>query len=368
MLLKSSSFGILGSIVLTLVISCRSSEDKILPKVTTITESVYSSVTVQPDSLYQAYAIVAGILDKNLVNEGDVVKKGQGILQIINTAPKLTTDNARLGLELAKKNYSGNATVLNGIRDEINAAKLKLKNDSINYFRQKRLWKENIGSKAEYDNRKLAYELSSNTLELLNGKLERTKNELLMQVETAENNYQTALVSNKDFMVTSKINGKVYALFKKTGELVNTMEPLASIGSANVFIIELLVDEVDIVNVEIEQEVFITLDAYGSDIFKAKVSKIYPRKDERSQTFKVEAKFHNPPKVLYPGLSGEGNIIIAERKEALVIPKSFLIDDNKVRTQIGLTEVKTGLMSLDTVEIISGLDSGTYIINPDKTK
>ncbi|MFX0556597.1 efflux RND transporter periplasmic adaptor subunit [Maribacter sp. CXY002] len=365
MLVKVSRAITLGIIILTLFLSCGSSEQKILPTVTTITESVYSSVTIQPDSLYQAYAIVAGILDKNLVNEGDVVQKGQGILQIINTTPKLNTDNARLGLELAKKNYSGSATVLNGIRDEINAAKLRLKNDSLNYFRQKRLWKEHIGSQTEYDNRKLAYELSSNALALLNGKLERTKNELLTQLETAENNYRTALVTNRDFTVTSKINGKVYALFKKTGELVSTMEPLASIGSADDFVIELLVDEVDIVNVEIEQQVFITLDAYGTEIFKAKVSKIYPRKDERSQTFKVEAKFDTLPKILYPGLSGEGNIVIAHKVDAMVIPKSYLIEGNKLRTEAGLIEVKTGLMSLDTVEIIGGLNSSTYIIRPE---
>ncbi|MBT8320705.1 MAG: efflux transporter periplasmic adaptor subunit, partial [Eudoraea sp.] len=35
------------------------------PTRTKLTESVYSSVTVQPDSLYQVYAAVGGILEKN---------------------------------------------------------------------------------------------------------------------------------------------------------------------------------------------------------------------------------------------------------------------------------------------------------------
>ena len=51
------------------------------------------------------------------------------------------------------------------------------------------------------------------------------------------------MITTKDFAVKSKINGKVYALYKEPGEIVTTMEPLASIGSATNFIIEMLVDE-----------------------------------------------------------------------------------------------------------------------------
>lgn len=47
-----------------LLFSCSKTKDKILPIQKNLTESVYASVTIQPDSLYQAYAIVAGILDK----------------------------------------------------------------------------------------------------------------------------------------------------------------------------------------------------------------------------------------------------------------------------------------------------------------
>ena len=58
------------------LIACGKQDDKITPLKRDITESVYTSVTIQPDSLYQVYAIVAGILDKNLVEEGDLdVKK-----------------------------------------------------------------------------------------------------------------------------------------------------------------------------------------------------------------------------------------------------------------------------------------------------
>jgi len=349
-----------------LILSCTDDNNKILPITQNLIESVYSSVVVQPDSLYQSYAIVAGILDNNLVEEGDLVSKGQPLIQIINSTPKLNAENAKLTLELARENYNGSAAVLNGIQEEINAANLKYKNDSINYFRQKTLWDQNIGSKAEFDTRKLAYELSLNNSNLLKSRFDRTKNELNTAVKQAQNNYNTSLITTKDFTVKSKINGKVYALYKNAGELVNTQEPLAAIGSNDKFIIEMLVDEVDIVRISREQEVVINLDAYSDRIFTGKVTKILPKKDERNQTFKVEAIFDKAPDVLYPGLSGEANIIIARRENILTIPKEYLIENNKVMTNDGLVEVVLGLENLEFVEIISGISEDTQISKPEK--
>ncbi len=345
---------------------CGNEDGKILPKKTKITESVYASVTIQPDSLYQAYAIVAGILDKNLVEEGDTVEKGQPILQIINNTSKLSSENARLAFELAKENFTGSAAILKSIEDEINAAVLKFTNDSINFFRQQNLWNKKIGSKADYDNKKLAFELSKNNLQVLKSKYERTKKELSTQLQQAENTYRTSQIATEDFTVTSKIHGKVYALFKNPGEIVTTMEPLASVGRSNEFVIEMLVDEVDIVKIRQGQKVIISLDAYNSKAFEARVDKIYPRKDERSQTFTIEAIFLDPPEVLYPGLAGEANIVIAEKSEVLVIPKDYLMDGNQVLTENGPIDVTIGLQSLDQVEITSGLDAETYILKSER--
>ena len=348
------------------IVSCGDSTEKIFPEKMALTESVYASATVQPDSLYQAYSAVIGILDKIWVEEGDEVKKGDKILQITNTSPELNMKNAELALQLARENYGGNAAILSGILDEIQAAELTYKNDSINYFRQKNLWDQNIGSKVEFDNRKLAYELSQNNLKLLKRKYDRTKNELETVLQQAENNYKTSLTNSEDFTITSKINGKVYALFKEPGEIVNTMEPVASVGQGNKFVVELLVDEVDIVKLTLGQKVYITLDAYNSDVFEAVLEKIYPRKDERSQTFKVEALFKDPPAKLYPGLSGEGNIIIAEKKETLTIPKEYLVGESKVLTEEGETEISIGLQNLDRVEVLGGIDENTAIYRPER--
>ena len=243
---------------------------------------------------------------------------------------------------------------------------LQYNNDSVNFFRQKKLWEQQIGAKIDYDSKKLKFQLSKNKLTLLKSSYNRTEKELETKLNQAKNNYKAALVNTKDFKIKSKINGKVYTLNKKLGELVITQQPVATIGSASNFVLEMLVDETDIVKIVNGQKVIISLDAYKEKVFDGKLSKIYPQKDERNQTFKVEAVFNNPPKVLYPGLAGEANIIINEKEDVLTIPINYLIESNKVKTKNGIIFIKTGLRNMEFVEVIYGLTEETIIYKPDE--
>jgi HlyD family secretion protein len=353
------------AIALVFFVSCKQQQERIYPVETSITEFVYASVVVQPDSLYQAFAAVNGIIEKNLVEEGDIVNEGDLMVQIVRTNSELASKNAFLALQLARENYSGGATILSGLEEEIKAAKLQFLNDSINYRRQERLWEQQIGSRTNLENRKLAFQKSSAALEMLQSKYKQTQKELETLLKQAENTYKSSLVNTTDFSVPSKINGKVYVVHKKPGEIVNANQPLVTLGSAGRFVVEMLVDEEDVVRLRQGQSVYLNLDAYPGSVFNAIVHKIYPKKDERNQTFLVEALFENAPEVLYAGLSGEGNIVVAQKERALVIPRKFLIGDNQVRTDEGIKEVITGLQSIDTVEIIEGIDVKTELFLPE---
>ena len=344
-----------------IVVSCSNLEEKIQPTEKTLLESVYSSVIIQPDSMYQVFAVVNGILDNNLVSEGDLVVKNQPLLQIINTAPQLNLANAKLSLELAENNYKGKAALLETLKDEIEAALLTYKSDSINYRRQLNLWKNKIGSNADFDAKKLKYQLSKTKVNLLKNKYIQTKNQLNTSLKQAKNKYKTAKINSKDFTVRSKINGKVYELIKEPGEIVNTQEPLVLVGSKNSFIIEMLIDEVDIIKITKEMQVIINLEAYNEKVFTGIVTKIYPKKDERNQTFKVEAVFENMPKKLYPGLSGEANIIIQKKEKVLTIPKDYITNTNEVKTENGYVKVELGIQNMEFVEILSGITKDTYL-------
>ena len=72
----------------------------------------------------------------------------------------------------------------------------------------------------------------------------------------------------------------------------------------------------------------------------------------------MDAVFTDVPPNLCPGLTVEANIIVREKPEALVIPKSYLLPGDSVMLQNKeKIKVKTGLKNLKYVEIVSGLDT-----------
>ncbi len=362
-----SPYRLFSILLLSLLLSaCGEDEIPIQPELTTVTESVYASLSIRPDSAYFAYASVTGLVERISVEEGDLVAKGDKIMQVVNTSPELNRQNAALALDQARQNFTGAASLVNELEEEISMAVLKLENDSINFVKQQNLWKKNIGTQNDYDARKLAYRTSSRNFDLLKNRLNRTKSDLNTQLKQAENNYQNAITNTRDYTVSSLIHGKVYQLLKEPGELVSLQEPLAMLGSATHFVIEMLIDEVDIAKVDTSQSVLIALDAYPGEVFKATVSKVYPIKDESTQTFTVEATFESPPARLFAGLSGEANIIISSKENALIIPRSYLNDADQVKTDDGLISVKTGLINLDKVEILSGIEASTNLYLPQQ--
>jgi multidrug efflux pump subunit AcrA (membrane-fusion protein) len=352
-------------IISSILFGCKKDNNGIKPKITKLTESVYSSVTIQPDSLYEVYSVVSGILDNTFVTEGDNVTIGSPLVQIINTMPKLNAQNAKIALQQAQLNAGTNSTILGGIQDEIKTAKLKLANDKLNYQRQKSLWDKNIGSKAQLDAQRLIFETTETQVKMMQDRYKRTSSELKTALNQASVQYKSAETSTKDFAIQSRMIGKVYALNAEPGEIINPQKSIASIGSSNNFILEMLIDEVDITKLELGQKIILTLDAYKKQAFEAKITKIYPAKDERNQTFKVEGEFTTLPKKLYPGLTGEANIIIAQRDNVLTIPNEYINAEGMVNTDDGLTPITIGLQSMQETEVLSGIDSSTVIYKPE---
>ena len=352
-------------LIIIVMLGCEESTQTYKPQLVPMTESVYASAQVIPMEQYTVHAAANGIIETKYIEEGDLIKKGNLLFQLSNERSEIGLDRANINYEFANSNVKGSATLLSELENEIKTAQLKLKQDSLNFVRQKRLWDQDIGSKSTFEQMELSFQLSQQQLATLENRYSRTKKELENQLKLANNQVASNAESKEDFVVRSKLDGRVFEVFKEIGEAVTVQEPLAIIGSANQFILELQVDEVDIAKIYLNQKVLVTLEAFQDQVFEAKISRIYPNMNTRSQTFRVEAIFNDPPKPLYPGLSAEANIILAEKEVTLVIPSDYLTNENQVLTENGSIEVTTGLRSMDKVEILSGIDTSTQLIKPD---
>ena len=57
--------------------------------------------------------------------------------------------------------------------------------------------------------------------------------------------------------------------------------------------------------------------------------------------------------------------MLINKKDVLTIPKEYVIEGNKVKTDDGIVTIETGLQNMDFVEVISGITKETNIYKPD---
>ena len=84
------------------------------------------------------------------------------------------------------------------------------------------------------------------------------------------------------------------------------------------------------------------------------------------QTFRVDAEFESEYTGNYNGVFAEANILIAEKKDALVIPSSLISGGDSVIVKENRNEKKIkiikGIENFDYVEVVQGLDKNSELV------
>lgn len=352
---------------LYILAACNQSEPSITPTRQNLTEAVYASGVIKSVNQYQVYSNAIGIIKQINVKEGDLVKAGDVLMVLDNETGTLQKENALLSLE--NNSAAANKLKLEELKQQIEFTHKKYIADSLVFERQKALYKEQIGSKTDLEQKEVAFISARSNYVSAQLRFNDFKRQVNMAEKQFEKLYAISKKQASDFTIQSLINGRVYELFKHPGELVSQQTPVAIVGSANEFIIELQIDEYDIIKVKTGQTVKVMLDSYKEKLFDAVVTKIYPIMNERSKSFLVEAAFKQQPEVLYPNLTAEANIIIMQKENVLTIPRKYVNTNGKVKLANGnWVEPKTGIKDYNLIEILEGINEETAIVLPTDEK
>jgi len=343
--------------------SCAEKMERTSPVIKPISESVYASGIIKSVGQYQVFSTVSGLVQDTYVQDGDTVVKDGLILKLSAQTAELNKQSASLDRQYNIEKAMGES--LRDLEIQTELAKSKMENDALLLERQKDMWKNSVGSLNDLEQRELNSKNSITTYNSLLLRYNDLKKQLKYNLDRSLKNLEITRAVANDYLIKSKINGRVYDLLKEPGELVTPQTLIAIIGDAHSFFAELQVDENDITSIKIGQEVLITMDSYKGHVFKATVSKINPLMSETSRSFTVEARFVLQPAVLYPNLTVEANIVIQNKKKALTIPRDFLIGDKYVLMQNHkMKEVVCGLKDFQEVEVLSGLKADDVILKP----
>jgi len=354
---------ILISVFVIALAGCGSKKEIVHPEFQSITESVYASGVVKSRNQYQVFAPTPGVIGKIYITEGDLVKRGQPIVQVNNRATQLSKDNSEIA---AKFNaLQNNEDKLTELRYNIEVAKEKNEVDSLLYVRQQNLWQQNVGSKVELEQKELNARNSKANYENAILRYGQLKKQLDFSASQSQKTLEIISSQANDLIVKSEVTGKVFSVLKRQGEMVTSLTPIAILGESNNFYLELQVDEYDIAKISVNQKVMITMDSYRGRVFEGLISKVYPMMNERSKTFTLEAVFTKGPEKIYPNLTVEANIVITTKEKALLIPRNCLLEGDYVIMENGeKRKVEIGLMDYQKAEILKGLNENDAIIKP----
>ena len=352
-------------VIVLFLISCKDKLAQTKPTIGDVTESVYASGIIKSENQYTVFSTVTAVLNNIDVVAGQTITKNQLLFELENDKAELNTQNARLTYQLSQNDSKYIHDKISEMEFKVQLARDKLLVDRSLFERNKRIKQYNIISEVDFENVALAYKASQLNLQTSQKQLSQLKSQLKFDQNKNNILLKIGQKTQNDYQIKSAFSGQLFDVLVKEGSLISPQIPLAIIGQKNAFLIELEVDENDMARVQLNQSVLITLDSYKNQVFDAKVDKIYPIMNEQSRTFKIEAHFINPPKKLYPNLSAEANIIIQTKKNAITIPKNYLLKGDSIQiSKEQKRKVKIGLSDYQKVEILEGLNANEIIYKP----
>ena len=351
--MKNSLFLLL---TLSTLVSCGTKEEG-KPVVQDIKELVFASGELEWDNSYNLTAQTDGILVNATFDVGNKVTENQIIASIDNKTNENNTASAKDLVVISKENLTENAPALQQLQQNIKFAESKYQQDKTQAERYKRLYNSQSIAKVEYENIQLAAE---NSLSQLNA-LKKQYQQVLQQSKQNYINTENQLKNNQVVLGYNKLvvpqKGTIIKKLKFSGDYVKKGDVIAVIADENKVEGVLNVDENSIGKVKIGQTVFVQLNTNKNEVYNAKVSEILAAFDEQTQSFICKVIFDKPLNTSLYGTQLEANILVGEKKNALLIPRNFLGFGNKVMVK-GKDEaiiVKTGIVSTEYVEILDGI-------------
>ena len=314
-------------------------------------------------------ANVMGQVVNLAVREGDVVKKGDFLLQIDQKQLAATARSADAALQAVFSD-----------RDAAKAMAVAAEQD---YQRAQKNYEQKITPRSELDRAQSGRDSARANVMALDQRISQARENLNAARDTLQKTTMRAPMA-----------GVVTALPVEEGEVavIGTMNNagtvLMTIADMSVVEAVMEVDETDVPSVKVGQRATVTIDAYPNKTFPGLVTEVASSPIKRNGVsastteavnFEVKIQIENPPAGVRPGFSASADIITGTRPKALAIPIQALVVREKPGSTPGkpLDEegiyaiqngavkfhpVKTGLSGDSSIEIVSGAKEGEQIV------
>lgn len=369
--------------------------------------NVKGSVETDEDS--HIYNTSGCVIKEVTVKLGDTVKNGD-VLAILDTLDleteikqleesiKTKSEINAFNLDKAKKAYDhayelslegSNSDVVNA-EANLAAAKLDLEDKQRILDYNQGLIKLGAISEQDLKQYEIAFENAKNTYDKANVALDNIKASVILNLNAAKNDYETAKATYEDKSsetllerkkqqlntsnITAPINGVISNINISAGNATNG-NTLFTIENPDNIKITASVKEVDIQKIKIGQKVEIKTDSTGNEIIDGEVVKIYDTaKNEDSDPLKlkddsnddeaeynVDIKINNTDYKLKLGMNAQVNIILEEKKDVFTVPSQCILKNTEDNDCIYIAEKQGNKYIVKELPVTLGSESDTNI-------
>lgn len=228
--------------------------------------------------------------------------------------------------------------------DETNLkqTKIQLDNQELEFKRIDELYKAGGASKSAWDAQKTQLEISRTTYKNL----------------------------QENTQLQSPVTGIVTARNYDNGDMYSGGSPIFTIEQIRPVKLRVNISESLFTKIRKGKEVDIRLDVYGEEVFKGKVSLVYPTIDPNTRTFPVEIKIDNHDERIRPGMFARVTISFGTQNHVVVpdlaVVKQSGAGDRYIYVykngKVSYEKVTLGRRMGNKYEIISGVNSGDQVV------
>jgi HlyD family secretion protein len=320
-----------------------------------LTASVTASGQVSPQTKVDVASDVTGKIIHLYVREGEMVTKGQKLLEIDPEQAMAAVDRAVAGVESAKASeLQAKANMTNSQRSYERSAEIKKKNPE-------------LVSDEQLDQLRTAAEVAAAVYE--------ASTHQVGQAAASLKDARSALSKTNIF---APMAGRITRLNVEQGEtaIMGTLNKdaatLLTISDMSVLETRVKVDETDVARIHIGDAAEVQIDAFPDTLFAGKVVKISnssvraaaAASTDQAVDYEVTVQLINAPEETRPDFSTTAKIVTAQRKNALSIPIIALtVRENEA---IPAGDTATGLGRPKPVKELGKKDvEGVFIVGTD---
>lgn len=391
---RRTKFGLIAAIVIIVVgglfALTAASRDKRAVEVrldTVKPENLVASVTasgrIEPQTKVDISADITGRITDIAVKEGDLVKKGQYLIQI---------DPSQYEAAVARSEAILSSAVASQVQAQANYEQAQR---TAQRARELSASSPNLISAEAVEQAQTAFDVAKANLNSANAQVAQSR---AVVQDSREQLAKTRLVSPIDGRVT-RLNVEVGEV-AVPGTFSKETALLMTVADLSVILAKVQVDETDVVRLTLGDSVRVTIDAFPDTAFVGRVTKISNSAQltatataagstDRAVDFDVEITLANPPQDIRPDLSATAKIVTDTRSQVPSVPiialtvrpygvvstetkpadsaATALKKDTEgvfvVHDGVAVfTPVKVGIAGEEAFEVLSGVQAGDSIV------